>query len=144
MVREPMSDVMKEAIEACRDGKTLVRRPAFRGCWTTPDAVMTNGKPAWSVTDTTVHSLIKRGLLVVTHTRTEGRPAAARLATVDEMVALWPADMQPMMRDMKIVFDEILRRMKQETPEDRRRLHLLNFPERSEDGEACPSTTSAA
>jgi hypothetical protein len=146
MVKEPFSDAMKEAIEACEDGKkTLVRLPWFRGRWTTRDAVLVYGCPSWFVTDTTVHALLKRGMLVTTHTRGPNRrPAAVRLATYDEMVSKFPADMQPMIRQAKSFIEGFLAKLNALPPEERRRLHRLNFPEQYKDEQCLSSTISPA
>jgi hypothetical protein len=140
-----MSYLMNETLDACSGGNTLVRLPWFRGCWTTPDAEMVNGRPAWFVVDTTVHALLKRGMLVTTHTRgPDRRPAAVRLATYDEMVSRFPADMQPMMRQAKSFIEEFLAKLNALPPEERRRLHRLNFPEQYKDEQCRSSTTSPA
>jgi hypothetical protein len=69
-------------------GGDLVRQPRFRGCWTYRDCRprrvgRAGGLPKWWVTDNTVHSLIRRGIAVVTHTRVEGRPAVVRVSMTD-------------------------------------------------------------
>lgn len=86
MIKQPLSELLIETIATARaGGGELVRLPVVRGCWTLRDSVPSQGWPAWWVTDNTVRALLKRDIAVVTRTRDEGRPAAVRVMSAEEI-----------------------------------------------------------
>lgn len=93
-VEQPLSETLLDAIATARaHGGELVRRSWFRGCWTWRDcpadpragSLLQGDRPVWSVTDNTIHALIRRGIATVTHTRDDGRPAVVRVKSESEI-----------------------------------------------------------